>query len=92
MAITHLTSAERVRIYEAIFQINQQFHLIVTRLIELRGVRHTFASKKLAELRILTQEMQAEINCYLCEKLHDVELADWGTFGKVRIQRGKRKK
>ena len=92
MAITHLTSGDRLRIYQAISQINEHFHLIVTQLIELRGIRHTFASKKLAELRNLTQEMQAEINCYLCEKLHDVELADWTSFGRVRIQRGKSKK
>ena len=92
MAGTHLSSGERLRIYQAIFRINQHFHLIVARLMELRDVRRPFNSRKLAELRLLTQEMQAEINCYLCEKLHDVELADWTGFGKVRIQREKEKR
>jgi len=92
MAKTHLTSGDRLRIYQAVFRINRSFHLIVCRLIELRGIRHTFASKNLAQLRALTQEMQAEINNYVLEKMRDVETEDWHSFGKVRVQRDKKKK
>ena len=87
MAVIHLTSGERVRIYEAVSGINSAFHLILTRLIELRDIRHPFAAKKLAELRTLTQEMQAEINQYVMGKLRDVEVEDWHTFGKTRFKR-----
>ena len=86
MAKTHLTSGERLRTYEAIFLLNQAFHLIVCRLSDLSKLR-TFNPTILYELKALTQEMQAEINTYLCEKLHDVELEDWYSFGKVRARK-----
>jgi len=91
MAKTHLTSGDRLQVYQALFQVNRSFHFIIWRLTDLRRFR-TFNSKTLAELRGLTQEMQVEINNYLLEKMRDVETEDWHSFGKVRVQRGKRKK
>ena len=91
MANSHLTSGERLRIYEAIFRLNRSFHLIVCRLSEL-GKFRSFNSKKLAELRGLTQEMQVEINHQLLAKLNLIEADDWYIFGKVRIRRDKRLK
>src|SRR5215469_12006595 len=91
MAKTHLTSGERLQVYQALFQLNRSFYFIVLRLIELRSFK-TFNPKRLAELRGLTQEMQVEINSYLAERLHTIENEDWGSFGKVRVQRDKRQK
>ena len=36
------------------------------------------------------QELQAEINQELLEKMHDAELEDWGRFGKIRLDEEKR--
>jgi len=91
MANTHLTSGDRLQVYQALFQLNRSFHFIIWRLTDLRRFR-TFNPKTLAELRGLTQEMQVEINSYLAERLHTVENEDWGAFGKVRIRRDKRHK
>lgn len=88
MAKTHLTSGERLQVYDAVFQVNQHFHLIVCRLFELDRLK-TFNPVILAELRTLTQEMQLEINHHLLERLGEVETADWHSFGKVRVQREK---
>ena len=91
MANSHLTSGERLRIYEAIFRLNRSFHLIVCRLSEL-GKFRSFNPRTLAELRGLTQEMQVEINHQLLAKLNLIEADDWHAFGKVRIRRDKRLK
>lgn len=89
MADPHLTSGERLQVYAAIFRMNRSFHLILCRLFEL-GNSKTFNSKRLAELRGLTQEMQAEINYYFVENLEGIESKDWFHFGKVRIARDHR--
>ena len=86
MAKTHLTSGERLRTYEAIFLLNQSFHLIVCRLSDLGKLR-IFNPTVLYELRALTQEMQTEINHHLLEKLNEVENKDWHSFGKVRTRK-----
>jgi len=91
MAKTHLTSGDRLRVYQAVFQLNRSFYFIVLHLIELRSFK-TFNPKRLAELRGLTQEMQVEINSYLAERLHTIENEDWGSFGKVRAMRDKKHK
>jgi len=91
MAKTHLTSGERLQVYQALFQLNRSFHFIIRHLIDLRRFR-TFNPKRLAELRGLTQEMQVEINSYVAERLHTVENEDWGSFGKVRVLRDKKHK
>ena len=91
MAKTHLTSGERLQIYDAVFQVNQHFHLIVCRLSDLDRLR-AFNSKTLADLSALTQEMQLEINHHLLEALTQVEHNDWHNFGKVRAQREKQQR
>src|SRR5215467_2074456 len=91
MAKTHLTSGERLQIYDAVFQVNQHFHLIVCRLSGLDRLR-AFNSKTLADLSALTQEMQLEINHHLLEALTQVEHNDWHNFGKVRAQREKQQR
>jgi hypothetical protein len=91
MANSHLTSGERLQIYEAIFRLNRSFHLIICRLSELSKFR-SFNPRTLAELRGLTREMQVEINHHLVSKLSTIEDEDWYTFGKVRIKRDKGRK
>lgn len=86
MAKTHLTSGERLRVYDAIFRVNRSFHLIISRLSDLDKLR-MFEPKTLAELRALTQEMQVEINHHLLENLTEVEHKDWHSFGKARVRR-----
>jgi hypothetical protein len=90
MAKTHLTSGERLQVYDAVFQLNQSFHLVVCRLFDLSKLS-TFNAKTLADLRGLTQEVQVEINHHLLETITEVEHKDWHNFGKVRVQREKPK-
>ncbi|HEY6253216.1 MAG TPA: hypothetical protein VI685_24945 [Candidatus Angelobacter sp.] len=91
MAKTHLTSGERLQVYQAVFQLNRSFHSIVCRLIDLRRFR-SFNPQTLADLRSMTQEMQVEINHHLLERLTMLEDDDWHTFGKARIRRTKKPK
>ena len=88
MATSHLTSGERLQVYEAIFRINRSFHFIVSHLIDLRRFR-SFNRKTLADLRSMTQEMQVEINHHLLERLTMIEDGDWHSFGKARVRRNK---
>ena len=91
MANTHLTSGDRLQVYQALFQLNRSFHFIIWRLTDLRRFR-TFNSKTLADLSAFTQEMQLEINHHLLETLTQVEHNDWHNFGKVRAQREKQQR
>ncbi|HLJ25404.1 MAG TPA: hypothetical protein VKY85_01720 [Candidatus Angelobacter sp.] len=89
MAESNLNSGERDQVYQALFLLNRSFHLIVQRLEELdkTGI---FDSQHLKQLRGLTQELQADVNNHLLEKLHFVEREDCYHFSKVRIARDHR--
>lgn len=89
MAASHLTSGERVRIYEALFLLNRSFQSVVRRLYDLDNTR-IFNPQRLRELRGLTKELQSEANHYFVENLNGIEARDWFRFGKVRIARDHR--
>jgi hypothetical protein len=89
MAESHLTSAERVRIYRSLYRLNRLFHFVAVSLHDLDGIR-IFNPERLRELRGLAKELQTEINYYFVENLEGIESADWFHFGKVRIARDHR--
>src|SRR5215469_859002 len=89
MAESHLTSGERLRVYEALFLLNRSYHLITRRLSDLDETR-IFSAQKLRELRGLTRELQTEVNHYFVGNLEGIESRDWFRFGKVRIARDHR--
>jgi hypothetical protein len=82
-----MTSAERMNTYHSIFLLNRSFHFAVQRLDELSGL---LTPRELKEMRGLTQEVQTEISSLLLDRLHSVELDDWGQFGKIRRAMEKR--
>ena len=91
MAETHLSSGERVQVYQSLFLLNRSFHSIVRRLLELQEA-HIFSPQRLRDLRGLTKELQTEVNHGLLNTMQGIEGEDWYRFGKLRIARDKRLK
>src|SRR5579864_6027700 len=89
MADSHLTSGDRLRIYQALFLLNRHFHLITCRLSDLDTIR-IFPAQRLRELRGLTRELQTEVNHGLLNTLSGIEDIDWFHFGRVRIAKDHR--
>jgi hypothetical protein len=76
-------------IYHTLYLLNLSFSNIVNRCRTLQeaGVL-TVKSSKI--FQGYAQELQAEINQELLEKMHDEELAGWARFGRVRQAREKK--
>lgn len=89
MAKPSLTSGERLRIYELLFQLNRSFHFIVCRLSD--SVRLGICEPHdIKEMLGLTQEVQLEINTLLLDRFGTIEDNDFEHFGKVRTAMEKR--
>jgi len=82
-----MTTADRLRVYHSMFRLNRAFHMAVESLGELAEF---FSPQELREMRGLTQEVQTEISSLLLDRLHSIELDDWGQFGKIRAAMEKR--
>lgn len=78
-----MTSAERMDVYRSMFLLNRAFAGIVQHVKELQETG-LFASKASKLLPSFVQELQAECNQEFLETLHQLELDDWGRFGRVR--------
>jgi hypothetical protein len=89
MAAPNLTSGQRLDVYRTLSLLNRSFYLIVQRLEKLDAMR-IFNPQHLKELRGLTQELQADVNNHLLEKLHFIERDDCYRFSQIRIAREKR--
>lgn len=75
-------------IYRTLYRLNRAFDFITEQLPTL--VQSGLLSKKsLRDFQGYTQELQAEFNQQLLEELHQLELDDWGHFGKIRQAREK---
>jgi hypothetical protein len=83
MGAPKLTSSERAEVYRFIFLLNRSFDFIVQRLdaIQKTGL---FKSKSSKLFPSFIQELQAEFNQEFLETLHQLELDDWGEYGKAR--------
>jgi hypothetical protein len=74
---------EKTGIYETLSSLNLAFAGIVQHLHALQktGLFKTKAAKLLPSF---VQELQAECNQEFLETLHQLELDDWGRYGRVR--------
>jgi len=74
---------EKAEIYVTLSSMNRAFAGIVQQLQALQQTG-LFKSKTAKLFPDFTQELQAEINQELLEELHQLELDDWGRYGKAR--------
>jgi hypothetical protein len=81
MAVPDVT--EKSEIYETLSSLNMAFAGIVQHLETLQKTG-LFNSKAAKLFPSFTQELQAEFNQEFLENLHQLELDDWGRYGKAR--------
>jgi len=76
---------EKLRLYEALYHLNQGFEQVLSqlRLLEEFGFRRKGRETFVEELR-------AEINFEIVERLQERELRDWAHFGDLRAEYEKR--
>jgi hypothetical protein len=74
---------EKAKIYETISSMNKAFAGIVQLLHTLQKTG-LFKSKSAKLFPNFTLELQAEFNQEFLENLHQLELDDWGRYGKAR--------
>jgi hypothetical protein len=74
---------KKSEIYETISALNMAFAGIVQHLHTLQQTG-LFKSKAAKLFPSFTQELQAEFNQEFLENLHQIELDDWGRYGKAR--------
>ena len=74
---------EKAEIYEAISSMNRAFAGILQHLQTLHRTG-LFKSKAAKLFPSFTLELQAEFNQEFLEDLHQLELDDWGRYGKAR--------
>jgi hypothetical protein len=87
MAALEIT--KKLLIYHTLYRLNLSFSSIVTRCATLQEAG-IFTQKDTRLYRGYAQELQAEINELVLERMHSIELDDWGHFGKVRLAEEKR--
>jgi hypothetical protein len=74
---------QKAEIYETLSALNMAFAGIVQHLQTLQQTG-LFKSKTAKLFPSFTQELQAEFNQEFLEDLHQLELDDWGRYGKTR--------
>jgi hypothetical protein len=87
MAASEVT--KKLHVYHTLYRLNLSFTNIVSHCRTLQEVGSlTAKSSKLFQGYV--QELQAEINQELLERMHGDELEDWARFGKIRQAEEKR--
>jgi hypothetical protein len=86
MAAQEIT--RKLHVYHILYRLNLSFSNIVGHCRALQEAG-SFTAKSSRLFQGYVQELQAEINQELLEKMHDAELTDWARFGKVRQAREK---
>jgi hypothetical protein len=81
MAVLDVT--QKAGIYETLSNLNTAFAGIVQHLQSLHRTG-LFKSKAARLFPDFAQELQAEFNHEFLESLHELELEDWGEYGKAR--------
>src|SRR5579859_8182957 len=84
-----LDVTKKTEIYHILYQLNSSFAAIVGHCDTLHRTG-VFRPKSIRVFQGFTQELQAECNQEFLETLHQIELDDWGRFGKVRQAEEKR--
>ncbi len=81
MAAHHVI--EKTEIYHTLYQLNAAFSEVISncRKLQQTGLSNSKASKLFPSFAL---ELQAEINQEFLEDLHQIELDDWGRYGKAR--------
>jgi hypothetical protein len=74
---------QKTEIYETLSSLNMAFAGIVQHLQTLQETG-LFQSKAAKLFPSFAQELQAEFNQEFLENLHQLELDDWGRYGKAR--------
>jgi hypothetical protein len=78
-----LDSTQKAGVYETLSSLNMAFAGILQHLQTLQKTG-LFQSKAAKLFPSFALELQAEFNQQFLEDLHQVELDDWGRYGKVR--------
>ena len=78
-----LDSTQKAEVYETLSNLNMAFVGILQHLQTLQQTG-LFKSRTAKLFPSFTQELQAEFNQEFLEDLHQLELDDWGRYGKVR--------
>ena len=78
-----LDVTQKREIYETLSSLNTGFAGIVQHLQTLQKTG-LFQSKAAKLFPSFVQELQAELNQEFLENLHQLELDDWGRYGKAR--------
>jgi hypothetical protein len=81
--VKNLDVAEKIAIYRTLYELNAAFAAIVGHCDTLQQTG-LFTSKAAKLFPSFTQELQAEFNQEFLENLHQLELEDWGRYGKAR--------
>jgi hypothetical protein len=78
-----LDSTDKAGVYETLSSLNTAFAGIIQHLYTLQktGLVKSKAAKLFPDF---AQELQAEFNQEFLENLHQLELDDWGRYGKAR--------
>jgi hypothetical protein len=78
-----MKTIDKAEIYRTLHELNAAFTAIVG-LCETLRQTGVFKSKAAKLFPGFAQELQAEFNQQFLEDLHQIELDDWGRYGKAR--------
>jgi hypothetical protein len=84
-----LDVTKKLHVYHTLYRLNLSFTNIVGHCHALQEAGGLTA-KSSKVFQGYAQELQAEINQELLERMHDGELEDWARFGKIRLTEEKR--
>jgi hypothetical protein len=78
-----LDVTEKTGIYHTLYKLNTAFAEVVlqSRTLQQTGLFNSKAAKLFPDFAL---ELQAEFNQEFLENLHQLELDDWGRYGKAR--------
>ena len=84
-----LDVTKKLHVYHTLYRLNLSFTNIVRHCRTLQETG-SLTAKSSKVFQGYVQELQAEINQELLERMHDDELEDWARFGKIRQAEEKR--
>jgi len=76
------TTALKLRAYETVYRLNRAFELVRLNLDRLEALG-LFRRNYLKSFRNMAEELRAETNHELTEKLNEREERDWAHFGQL---------
>jgi hypothetical protein len=87
MAALEIT--KKLHVYHILYRLNLSFSNVVgyCQTLQEAGI---FKLKDMRLYQGYTQELQSDINHFVLEDLHSIELDDWASFGQIRQAEEKR--